>query len=1012
MKYKWHNQTIPQTKRKEINDKIIYLINQNLLSKYQVTAEDIYNSYTGKGHLTDIQFKDYNNYYEFSQARKVEEQGEFFTPHNICEFVMNSLKPDNDNLICDITSGIGNFCNFVPVEENFYLNDIDLNNVKIMRQLYLNANISNNDIKVYEPNIKFDLIVGNPPYGLKFNTREGEYQSQFYYCVKAQQLLKPLGIMCIVIPNSFMNDDFTDQGIIKYMNQYFNFICQYDLPVNSFKQVGINYIETKVMIFQRKSENLEINKPYILDKINIELTKNYSDLIYNKYIKPLYNEKEKIKTKLILEMINHNNVNNEDFKQFEFKIKKLLFDIKRNPKIKQYYNKAFVLYNKYLNQKQPEGMDWKEWNKKRLTKKKVIRYIKNYLNKQHENKIDKIELVKTNYGLRLKGYSRKNKLLLNTMNCIKEISFNDMILNKEYPFTDKKYYKLYLKKLKQYENQSVKFKGMGEDREIKNFLDELTIKDYFKDEYINLNDIQKEIVNKMLQKKYGYIQAEQGSGKTLMSISYALHRKQFTNVKNIFVIAPSIAINGTWMSTLKSYKIPYIVLNKISDIQDIKQGDFILVTFNMLIKLQKYIKKYLKKISNNYVLIIDECDSICRIDSKRTKATLGTVKKARYKIALSGTMTRNNISESYTSFSLLYNSSVNFLSKNEVIFETDRETKDLKEKTNSYYLKPFPEYKKGYKLFTESFNPQKITVFGVGQNTQNIYNSEVLKELIDKTIITKTFEEVVGSKIYDIVQHTVKFNQSEQDLYYKAINEFYSMKYLFTSTGNARKDRMMEIIQQIMLLLNICQHPQTYREYQSTEIPNKYNKVLNLLSKWSNKQVAIGCRSLKEINCYSQLIQKYYPNRKLFIITGGVSISRRKEIIKELKNIKDGVLLSTQQSLSSSISIDYINKVIITALSWNYSTLSQYFFRFIRYTSEHHKEIHFITYENSLESNLLGLILAKENLTMFMKNKEVTDDELYEKFGVDFNLIDMLLCKERDSEGHVKIVNWGEQEII
>ncbi|WP_231160307.1 helicase-related protein [Clostridium botulinum] len=221
----------------------------------------------------------------------------------------------------------------------------------------------------------------------------------------------------------------------------------------------------------------------------------------------------------------------------------------------------------------------------------------------------------------------------------------------------------------------------------------------------------------------------------------------------------------------------------------------------------------------------------------------------------------------------------------------------------------------------------------------------------------------------------------------------------------------MEIIQQITLLLNICQHPQTYREYNHLETPNKYKKVIELLNKWNDEQVSIGCRSLKEINCYTLLIKKNFPNRKLFIITGSISMERRREIIKELKNYKNGILLCTQQSLSSSISIDYINKVIITALSWNFSSLSQFFFRFIRYTSTQHKEIHFITYANSLESNLLGLIMAKENLTMFMKNKDITDDELYEKFGVDFNLIDMLLTKERDSEGHTHIVNWGNQEI-
>lgn len=1001
MKYDISNKIIPQNKRGELNDKILYLIDNKLCDKYNITQNDIYNSYTGNGGLHDLKFNDYDSFHSYTKAKQEIENGQFFSPPQLAKYLVDIIKPSQYDLICDMTCGHGSFFNFLPVENNIYGNELDMKAYKVAKYLYPNSKLTHGDIRAYNPQIKFDLIIGNPPFNLEFGTYNKPLTSQMYFIQKSNELLKTAGLMAIIVPCSFLDDEFSNKSNIEYMNECFNFICQIELNSDAFNYLGVSNFKTKIIIFQKKSEYFD-DIEYKNEFIN-----GSADDIYNQYIKTIYDKKKILKSKIFLENTsNELSVDND----FNFKVNKLLFDIKRTKNINDKYSESKTYLEQYYNQKKPENMAWKEWEEIRIKKKQVINKLKNILSSQHKKEIDKIELIKINYGLKYKGYSEKTrKQVTHIIN--NKINFNNMILNKKYPFDNEKYYKLYQKKLKQYENQSIKFKDMKEDREIKKFLDGLTIKDYENNFDIKLNNVQKTIVNKMLQKKYGYIQAEQGSGKTLMSISYALHRKEFTNVKNVFVIAPSIAINGTWMTTLENYKIPYIALNKISDIQDIKQDDFILVTFNMLVKLQKHIKKYLKKISNNYVLIVDECDSICRIDSKRTKATLGTVKKAKYKLLLSGTMTRNNITEAYTSFNLLYGSNINFLSKNEIILQEDKKTKELKEIYNPNYLKPFPEYKKGHQLFTESFNPKKITVFGVGQNTQNIYNSEILKELINKTIITKTFEEIVGSKIYDIVQHTVKFNQSERELYYKAINEFYSMKYLFTSTGNARKDRMMEIIQQIMLLLNICQHPQTYREYNSIKIPNKYNKVLNLLNKWNNEQVAIGCRSLKEINCYSQLIQKYYPNRKLFIITGGVSMSRRKEIIKELKNIKDGILLSTQQSLSSSVSIDYINKVIITALSWNYSTLSQYFFRFIRYTSKRHKEIHFITYENSLESNLLGLIMAKENLTMFLKNQELDNEKLYESFGVTFDLISMLLTKEKDSENHVRI-RWGEQEII
>ncbi|WP_231160308.1 DEAD/DEAH box helicase family protein [Clostridium botulinum] len=776
MKYVYKNETIPADKRKEINEKILYLINNNLCEKYGITKDDIYNSYTGDGGLHGLNFKDYDSFHSFTKAKQEVENGQFFTPPELAQYLVSILKPSKHDLILDLTCGHGSFFNFLPNEFNVYGNELDMKAYKVAKYLYPNTILTQGDMREYNPRIKFDFVIGNPPFNLNLHYNDRNVLSQMVYIQKSLDLLKTGGILALIVPNSFLNDDFSNKTDIEYMDTNFNFICQIGLNNKEFEYLGVNNFATKIIIFQKKSGYLQ-DKKYNLEMLN----KIDSDIIYQKYLLPIYQEKEKFRNKIFLENVNLNSENLDN--EFQNKVKKLLFDIKRTKSVSNKYAECRLYLDKYYNQEKPDSMDYKEWQKIRITKEKVIKYFKNVLSKQHIKEIDKIELVKWNHGLKLKGYSEKNKLYVRSLKN-NFISFDDMIINSNYPFEDKKYYKLYIKKKKEYEKQSKSFENMQEDKNIKKWLDELVIKDYSKEENIKLNDVQKNIVNKMLQKKYGYIQAEQGSGKTLMSICYALHRKQFTNVKNVFIVAPSIAINGTWITTLRDYKIPYIVLNKFTDIKNIKKGDFVLVTFNLLIKLQKRIKKYLKQINKNYVLVVDEADSICRIDSKRTKATLGTFKKARYIELLSGTMTRNNITEAYTQFNLLYGSSINFLSRNEYILEEDEKTKELHERQNEYYLKPFPEYKKGHKLFMQSFNPQKVTVFGVGQNTQNIYNAEILKELINKTIITKTFEEVVGKKIYEIIQHTVKFNDSEKDLYYKAINEFYSMKYLFTSTGN------------------------------------------------------------------------------------------------------------------------------------------------------------------------------------------------------------------------------------
>ena len=169
-------------------------------------------------------------------------------------------------------------------------------------------------------------------------------------------------------------------------------------------------------------------------------------------------------------------------------------------------------------------------------------------------------------------------------------------------------------------------------------------------------------------------------------------------------------------------------------------------------------------------------------------------------------------------------------------------------------------------------------------------------------------------------------------------------------------------------------------------------------------------RHISVVNAYAKEIRKAFPGRPIFVITGNeTTLKQRKKIVKELKETTNGILISTQQSLSASMNIDFVNKCIIPELHWNNSSMSQYYFRFIRYTSTEFKQVYFVTYENSIESNLLKMILVKDKLNLFMKDQDLTDDELYERFGVDSNMLQNLMYKEKTEEGYV--IRWGNQKV-
>lgn len=315
-----------------------------------------------------------------------------------------------------------------------------------------------------------------------------------------------------------------------------------------------------------------------------------------------------------------------------------------------------------------------------------------------------------------------------------------------------------------------------------------------------------------------------------------------------------------------------------------------------------------------------------------------------------------------------------------------------------------------FMYFTSAKTP--CTVFGLEKANQDIYNASFLDELLEKTVITKNFEEVVGRKIYKIYQGTCSFSEREKEVYRIAVKEFDKIrrKY-FAACGNARKDSMFRILQQLLLLLKICADPSLAYEYDSNEIPTKVKKAIRLLQMWKYEKVAIGVRRIEVADSYYRYLKQAFPERQIFYITGDkVPCKQRQRIVEKLRKTENGILLSTQQSLSESMNIDDVDKIILPELHYNHAAMEQYYFRFIRYTSRNFKQVVFLIYENSIEVNLLKMILAKEKLNLFMKNQLLENGELYERFGINPQIFSLLMTTSVDQEGKLQI-QWGEQKI-
>lgn len=1012
MKYTYYAERIPKEQRKELNDKILYLIDSGTAEENGISPEDIYNAYTGDGGLHGLEQKDFDNYHKYSEAKKEVENGQFFTPAKICEYIMKSLKLSAGDVIADLTCGMGSFFNFAPAEENVYGCELDLKAYKVAHYLYPAAHIECKDIRNYNPCVRFDYIIGNPPFNLRWKTDGEEIESQFYYCLKAAKLLKPLGIMAIVVPMSFLMDDFLDKKKIRLMESHFSFLGQVALPGSTFSHLGVTRIDTKVQFWQKKSTaaDWKPNRYQVGCDISLSSKFDLDTAVKHTYDKLLMMPKanlEKNSAHILLELAR----THSSSKEFQYEVQKRLYQIKVHPAIRDKYNRCCEYVHTFYTQQKPDDCTQEEWDRKKLTERKVLTYLRRALQQQNRKpEQEKIALVHRDGRFVYKAYSAAMRKLL-TEEMKTPIPVYQAVLDNT-PDRYKGYEKLLRRKRREYDVQSTPFSELPADPQIADWLEKLAIWDSLNEETIKLNAIQQQDLNLVLQKRYTLLQWEQGSGKTLAAIATGLYRMQHQHFHSTWVVSSAISIRNNWDEVLKVYGLSYVFVERLKDLEKVKPGDFVIMTLNKVSQYQKQIARKMRLLSQKVQFILDESDEISNADSVRCKAVLACFRRCRAKLLTTGTSTRNNISEFAPQLELLYNNSINMISWNSYVYKRSEEDQEaLESRPNPYYGQPIPAYKKGYSLFSGSHLPERVTVFGIGQKTQDIYNADVLDAILAKTVITRTFEEVTGKDIKRILQVPLEFAPEERDVYNIAIESFYTMrdKY-FKTTGNSRKDSAMKLIQQIMMLLRISAAPDTVQEYTG-DTPVKIMAALEMVASWPDEMVAIGVRHKVVLDSYVNAFQKYIPDRPLFVVTGSTtSFAKRRALRDKLRQSKNGILLCTQQSLPSSVNFEFVNKVLIPELHYNNSGMSQFYMRFVRYTSTELKYIYFLTYIGSIESNQMQMVLCKEKLNRFMRGQDSNLDAIYEKFGVSFDLLSTLMRREADKEGKFHI-RWGEQKI-
>ena len=992
-------QQIPRDKRVEVNEKILFAIDSG---KDLIPKESIYNCYTGIGGLHNLKQADFSSYHRYAEAKKEFEMGQFFTPHELCRSMVEVLSPTSSEMVLDMCCGMGNFFNHLPNLHNSYGFDIDGRAVTVARHLYPEAHIEKCDIQQYRPEQRFDVIIGNPPFNLKFDCK----LSQEYYMDKAYDVLNPAGFLMVIVPVSFMQSEFWEKTRVANINSSFSFVGQTKLNPDAFDSMGVHNFSTKVMVFLRRSRHIEM-QPY-----------NADEFIPMEELKDRVRKTRVMKQRIRIDLMRETNrIDREELEAFEYRLSKYMYELKAHAVLNRHIEKAEALVSKFRNQKPPENatnQQIKDWERKKLTTGKVLGIIRKYITSQHSVPRKEVALVKTSYGFKLKPYAPH---LLDKVTH-KAASINDLILGRaELPVPEtvternrlqiRAAEKLIRRKQKQYEMQNLRFADMEEDVNLKEYLDRSTFIN--KDgEACEFTTLQKHDLNLVLQKRYALLNWQQGSGKTAAVYYRARFLLKFRKVRNAIILAPAIATNMTWIPFLSVNRERFRVIRAESDLTNVPEGMFLVVSTSMLGKLRRGLVRYVKQTSRKLCLVFDESDEITNPTSQRTRNILCIFRRLKYKILDTGTTTRNNIAELYSQFELLYNNSVNMVCWSPQVYHENKE-REIEEENNTDYGSPFPAFR-GHVLFRACHCPGKATVFGIEKQNQDVYNKEELSELIGKTVITRKFRDFAGEK-YKIQTHTVSPSDGEREVYRVIIEEFCRICELYyNSTGDAKKDAGLRLMRQIKLLIKACSVPHLIEGYSGDGIPNKTKYIEKLVRKIPGK-VAVGCTSIAAFDLYENHLRKCFPDRPVFVVKGDVAFKRRQNIVTEFDSTINGILICTQQSLSSSVNIPACNQVILESLQWNIPRMEQFYFRFIRLDSKEMKDVHYVTYEDSVEQNLMALVLTKERLNEFIKTGEVKEQsEIFEEFDITMSVIDSLLVRTQDHEGKIHI-SWGSQRI-
>lgn len=1000
MHYKALDLVIPAEKREQFNAKILHVIRSGDLQG--LTHEEIFNAYTGKGGLHGEQFSAYDSYYAYAQAKRTAEQGQFFTPDAVAKFLAATIDLRDTDLVLDPAAGHGALFNHIPLLERVHANELDGDAVSVGRFLFPQVTWERGDFLTYHPkNGRYHVVITNPPYNLRVRLGGEDMPSQEALLRKAAEWMTPGGVLALIVPESFLSDAYAEKSLLGWAEKHYSFVAQTRLPLDAFTRVGVERFATKILYLQRASAHLR-SVPFTPDAYL-----PFDTDVVRGAVARAREAARAVRAQLRLEDAGKGS----EEADFRYQAEKMLFHIAANPRTRAEAARCNSLIDDLHRQERPPHLSYEEWEAQRLTWPKVIKALKRVLKEQHRTPRDEVWLVRNKHRLLYKPYGPAAEERLAKSSGAKEWNIHQLAAGVTDAPLEVRTHPLYSavrRRRRLYQAHARPLPDITPDPSLVERLIRESIRHPQSGAEFHPTRLQASDIARVLNRRYSFLSWQQGTGKTLAG--YLWNRYQ--PARATFICAPALAIERTWAPFLEAQGQAFKVITTRDAALSISEGDVVLLSWRRVVTLRRWLKRTLKRLNQDVNLVVDEADELCNYHSQQTQAMLAVFRRARRKLVMTGTATRNTPRDIYSGLELLYNNGTLMLCTAETLHAENKKG-ELEERINDHFLLPFPA-RSGARIFSATYSPRRTTVFGIQKDNQDLFNAASLLELLDRTRLTRTFTEVVGDGLYSLHQHSVTFSPAEARLHEALINEFHKFLDMFEATDDHRKDSALVAVRQLKLLIESCAHPHLFEQFEGSErASRKMHAVTDLINSFPGEQVAVGVTRREVFGWpYLDLWRTHIERetgRQVHVVHGGHSFSERGEILARFQPRPEDVLLCTQDSLKSSVNIPSVNRVIIPMLQWNLPRIAQFFFRFIRMDMTQPTQVHFVTYERSIEGNLLALLVRKERLNAIIREGELlAENEIGEYLNLPDGLLDELLTKEIDHQGNVKI-DWSQR---